>query len=517
MKHQPFLAALLCGVALLSGCGSINSPTGLSAPGAAESQPLSELEQITQQVEAWEAAGAYDDETAYRDALLRTVELARAADQGAYRCDDPQELGEEKLEALASAANACNYAYSIFVDFDPFGEDLPETIAMLLIYMDDSPYTDVCYNLSGNESDVLPERNYYIVQEAELQPFLDRTLAPAAEAYRERKGEMTDWGWLVMEDGSIYVDATAMTATLPNGTPYFTGIEPLGGNRYLVQCDVIGIGNYPLAMVVGDLAEAGEEPQAVVLDAVSGERTWEDASEERAWGDSLSDLDHADVDRLRERYWVPGEGGQEAVELLARLEALSPVPYHTELAEDASPAVKQALTDAKVASEIASGDTFESYVQALSMQPTMYRPEFAAEDEWTPADPDHGYTYGDAWNVIPADELETAFQRRFGIDLTANDRAWMYDMDFILTDYYTGEPMFQFDGENYIVYLRGIGYVDFPYESSLTYHYDGTYTAVFTPTSSNWIGYGCPDLLRLRNVGTEEQPYFQLLGYELPA
>ena len=517
MKHRSFLAALLCGAILLSGCGSSNSPTGPSAPGAAERQPLSELEQLAQQVEAWEAAGAYDDETAYRDALLRTAELARAADRGAYRCNDPQELGEEKLEALASAANACNYAYSIFVDYDPFGEDLHETIAMLLIYMDDSPYTNVCYNLSGTESDVLPMRNYYIVPEAELQPFLDRTLSPAAEAYRERKGEMTDWGWLVMEDGSLYVDATGLTATLPNGTPYFTGIESLGGDRYLVRCDVIGIGNYPLAMVVEDIAQADAAPQVVVLDAVSGEHTWEDASEERAWGDGLSDLDQADVDRLRARYWVPGEGGQEAVELLARLEVLSPVPYHTELAEDASPAVKQALADAKVASELTSGDTFESYVQALSMQPTMYRPEFAAEDEWTPADPDHGYTYGDAWNVIPADELEAAFQRRFGIDLTASDRAWMRDTDFILTDYSTGGPMLQFDGENYIVYLRGIGYVDFPYESSLICHYDGTYTAVFTPTSSAWIGYGCPGLLRLRNIGTEEAPCFQLLGYELPS
>lgn len=511
MKHQPFLAALLCGVALLSGCGSINSPTGPSAPEAVESQPLSELGQIAQQVETWEAAGAYDDETAYRDALLRTVELARAADRGAYRCEDPQELGEEKLEALASAANACNYAYSIFVNYDPFGEDLPETIAMLLIYMDDSPYTDVCYNLSGTESDVLPERNYYIVPESELQPFLDRTLAPAAEAYWERKGEMLDWGWLVMEDGSLYVDATAMTATLPNGTPYFTGIEPLGGDRYLVRCTVIGIANYSMAMVVEDLAEAGEEPQVVVLDCTSND-DWTD----------IELLPQNDLDALRERYWVPGEGGQEAVELLARLEALSPVPYHTQLGANASPALLEALDDALVASELTSGDTFESYVQALSMQPTMYRPEFAAEDEWTPADPDHGYTYGDAWNVIPADELETAFQRRFGIDLTANDRAWMNDTDFA-ADHYTGEPLVQFDGENYIVYLHGIGGpLIFPYEVSLTYHYDRTYTACYLQDEGAYLGtgehaYWPPITLRLRNVGTEEQPYFQLLGYELPA
>ena len=511
MKHQPFLAALLCGVALLSGCGSINSPMGPSAPGAAESQPLSELEQITQQVEAWEAAGAYDDETAYRDALLRTVELARATDRGAYLCENPQDLGEEKLAALASAANACNYAYVIFVNFDPFGEDLPETIAMLLIYMDDSPYTGVCYNLGGMESAVLPMRNYYIVQESELQPFLDRTLAPAAEACRERKGEMTDWGWLVMEDGSIYVDATAMTATLPNGTPYFTGIEPLGGDRYLVQCDVIGIANYSMAMVVEDLAEAGEEPQVVVLDCISND-DWTD----------IELLPQNDLDALREQYWVPGEGGQEAVELLARLEALSPVPYHTQLGANASPALLEALDDALVASELTSGDTFESYVQALSMQPTMYRPEFAAEDEWTPADPDHGYTYGDAWNVIPADELETAFQRRFGIDLTANDRAWMNDMDFT-ADHYTSEPLVQFDGENYIVYLHGIGGpLIFPYEVSLTYHYDGTYTACYLQDEGAYLGtgehaYWPPITLRLRNVGTEEQPYFQLLGYELPA
>ena len=37
-------------------------------------------------------------------------------------------------------------------------------------------------------------------------------------------------------------------------------------------------------------------------------------------------------------------------------------------------------------------------------------------------------------------------------------------------------------------------------------------TAVFTEIDNGW-----DTTLRLRNVGTEEQPYFQLLGYELPA
>ena len=272
MRHRSFLAALLCGAILLSGCGSIHSPAGPSAPGAAERQPLSELEQIAQQVEAWEAAGSYDDEAAYRSALLRTAELARAADRGAYRCEDPQELGEEKLEELTSAAIACNYAYALSGGNGAFGEDLPTTTALLVIYMDDSPQTDSIYNLSGRASSVLPMRNYYVVPESALQPFLDRTLAPAAEAYRERGDEMADWGWLVMEDGSVYVDVSGLTSALPFGSPSFTCIEPLGGDRYLVRCRMVGAGNvnYPLAMVVEDIAPEDEAPQLVVA---SPERT----------------------------------------------------------------------------------------------------------------------------------------------------------------------------------------------------------------------------------------------------
>ena len=108
MTHQKIFAALLCGALLLSGCaGGGGAPAASSAPGSsveAAGRPLSELEQIALQVEAWEKAGAYDDEGAYREALLRVLELARAEDDGSYRCEDPSQLSEDQLKALTDAA-----------------------------------------------------------------------------------------------------------------------------------------------------------------------------------------------------------------------------------------------------------------------------------------------------------------------------------------------------------------------------------------------------------------------------
>ena len=61
----------------------------------------------------------------------------------------------------------------------------------------------------------------------------------------------------------------------------------------------------------------------------------------------------------------------------------------------------------------------------------------------------------------------------------------------------------------------------FPYETTLVYNYDGTYTATFILDTTEYF----PDssstyevlTLQLRNVGTEGNPFFQLPGHELPA
>ena len=47
-----------------------------------------------------------------------------------------------------------------------------------------------------------------------------------------------------------------------------------------------------------------------------------------------------------------------------------------------------------------------------------------------------------------------------------------------------------------------------PYKTSLTYNYDRTYTAVFTEVER-----GATTMLQLRNVGTQEEPFFQIQGY----
>lgn len=508
MKKRPLFAALLCIAVLLSGCGSAAGNTAPS-PGSdtgkgSTSQPLSELEQIALQTEAWEAAGTYHDEAAYRETLLRTAELARKSDQGTYCCKDPKELTEDKLAALTDAALRCNYAYSIFLDFDPFSQkDLHATIGMLIIYTPGTLETESIWNMNGDYP-ALPEGNYYTVKKADLLPFLASTLAPAAQAYLEYgESSMEEWNWHETEDGYIYVDVTGLTATLASGMPQFTGIEPLGGDRYLVRCEMLGMTTYPMAMVVEDNALPGQPPHMVVLDCVSA----------GAWN-GIEFLEQEEVDALRKQYWVTGEGGQEAVDLLTRLETLSPVPYHTELAGQMSSAMEQALSDAKISSEMVGTITFEAYVQALNMAPAMHR--FSEDDEWIPADPEHTASYGDEWNIYPAEELENAFQKRYGIDLTANDRAWLNNQIFVPRGYYTDGPMAVYDGENYYIYTRGIGYMDFPYKSSLTYNYDGTYTAVFTVLPLSWDDPGGTSVLHMRNVGTEEEPFFQLIGYELP-
>lgn len=230
---------------------------------------------------------------------------------------------------------------------------------------------------------------------------------------------------------------------LPYSEPDFTSVEPF---------------QYQLAFAAEDTALSGH---LVVLDCVSGEPS------------EAQRIPYNEVSALRDRYTVTGNAA--AADLLEWLEALSPTPHHTELAGQMSPAMEQALEDAEMA-------TFESYVQALSLQPTMYRYEYEQkEDQWIPANPDQGYTYGDVWNLIPGAELEETFLRRFGMDLTANDRALLNNTDFVPVENYLGGPVARYDGNNYIVYLRGVGNpMPFSYETSLVCHYDGTYTAVFS-------------------------------------
>ena len=62
----------------------------------------------------------------------------------------------------------------------------------------------------------LPEGNYCRVKKADLLPFLERTLVPAARAYQEYgASSMEEWNWHETEDGYVYVDVTGLTATLP--------------------------------------------------------------------------------------------------------------------------------------------------------------------------------------------------------------------------------------------------------------------------------------------------------------
>ena len=105
-------------------------------------------------------------------------------------------------------------------------------------------------------------------------------------------------------------------------------------------------------------------------------------------------------------------------------------------------------------------------------------------------------------------------------DLAANGRAWMDNREFVPLEYESQQPMVQYDGENYIIYIRGRGGpIIFPYEVTLTYGYDGAYTAQYLEHSGDYFGSGnlySLTRLRLRNVGTAEKPFFQLQGYELP-
>lgn len=511
MKANRFLAVLLCTAALLAGCGTTSPGSSGSADvsqGESDaSKPLSELDQLAQQIRTWEEAGSYDDAAAYRDALIRTAALVQAESRGTYLCDDPQELDEDKLAALTDAAMRCNYSYSMYKDEDPFSpKNLPATIAMLILY------TPGTLETAWGEDPTLPQGWYQRVKLEELQPYLDGAVAPAGQAFRNHPQDLTAWNWYPAEDGDIYVNVSGYTATLPTGEPQLTSVEPLGGDRYLVLCEMLPLGatlQHQLAYVVEDTALAGETPHVTVLDCVSAARR-----------DSCT-LNWDEIEALRTTYRVFGEDGQEAAELLERLEALSPIPFHTNLADQMSPAMELALDEVKLTREMISTPTFESYVISLSVSPTMHRPEYSQENEWLPSEPGRG-TYGDEWNRIPAGELEAAFQKRFGIDLSANNRTWMNDPDFILTDYYTGAPMVSYDGEFYDVYLRGVGGpIPFPYKTTLVYNYDDTYTATFIMDTTEYF----PDsnstyevlTLQLRNVGTEENPFFHLLGYELPA
>lgn len=335
----------------------------------------------------------------------------------------------------------------------------------MAIYTPGGLATESIWNMQG-DLPFLPESNYYRIREADLLPFLEDAIAPAAQAFRSYEEQLEEWNWHRTEDGSLYIDVFGLTATLPSSEPRLVSVEPLGGNRYLVVCDML-----PYEM----------------------------------------------VSALRERYMVTGD--QEAVELLERLEALSPIPYHTELAGRMSPAMEQALEEVKIVDEmITSQRTFEDYVHALAPRPTLYQYGYVPqEDQWDPAESWQDCPCGDAWNVFPAEELEELFQRRFGMDLAANGRAWLNDGDFVPASDYLGGPMARYDGENYVVYLRGVGGpMPFAYETSLVRRYDGTYLARFSFIPNEEYDASGTLTLYLRDVGTEEAPFFQLLGYELP-
>jgi hypothetical protein len=511
MKPIKLFAVLLCAATLLSGCGTVTgsttNSTGSTTAETESKKPLSKLEELTLQTQEWEKAGTYDDEKVYREALLTVAGMVQAEDQGTYRCDDPSQLDEAKLAALTDAGIRCNYAYSFPVDSDPFSEEfLPSTIGMLMLYTPgDLEYT-TCWNMQGDDPSV-PPGNYCYVKKDAIEPFLAETVEPAAQAFREYEGDLSAWNWYEGEDGYIYVNVTGLTATLPYSEPDFTSVEPLGGNRYLVVCDMLPVAalfKYQMAYVVEDVAQPGATPHVVVLDCVSGMRR------------DGNTVDWDAIEALKTKYRVLSKDGQQALDLLARLEALSPIPFHTNLAVTMSPATEQALEDAKNVYDMLTEDTFESYVIALFVHPAMHR--YSPEEEWTPAEPGHE-TYGEEWNRIPAAELEAAFQQRFGIDLTANDRSWLENPDFVPCDTYTEGPMASFDGEYYNVYLRGVGSpMWFPHEISLIYHYDGTYTAIFTKDTSERFPESPYSIttLHLRNVGTQEEPFFQLVGYELP-
>lgn len=512
MKIKRLSAALLFAATLLSGCTSAAGTVSTSG-GEPTDKPLSQLEQLTLQTQKWEQAGTYDDEDAYRQALLQAADLVQEEDRGTYRCDTPNELSADKLAALTDAGMRCHYVYSLssLGHYDPFSEeDLPAAIGMLILYTPGTLEQTSCWNMQGNDPSV-PPGNYCYVKKEAIQPFLDGAVAPVAQAFREYGDDLSAWDWYEGEDGYIYVNVTGLTATLPYSEPDLISVEPLGGNRYLVVSDMIPSGtmvNHQMAYVVEDTALPGEAPHVVVLDCMSK------AAEE----DKTIHAD--DLEALRTKYRVLGKDGQQALDLLDRLSALSPIPYGTELNGQISSAMQQALYDALCADEEITSEeaTFEDYVAALQIRPTMHR--YFQEDPWLPSDADHTIPYGDEWNLIPAAELEAAFQRRFGLDLTAHDRAWLNNKSFVLNEYVSGMPMAQWDGENYMIYMNGRGGPGISpddYQLSLIYNYDGTYTARFTFLPMWLDDTGRTSTLHLRNVGTQEEPFFQLLGYELPA
>ena len=140
----------------------------------------------------------------------------------------------EARSALADAVVACNLVYSVSPQFDPFGANLSESMSLLLCGIGAAPELDIINNREEPEDPSLPKGLYYMMREADIQPFLERTLIPAAQAYQEHRDEMLDWGWLAGEDGIVYVEEIENPDTLRFGDPFLVSVEPLGGDRYLV-------------------------------------------------------------------------------------------------------------------------------------------------------------------------------------------------------------------------------------------------------------------------------------------
>lgn len=265
--------------------------------------------------------------------------------------------------------------------------------------------------------------------------------------------------------------------------------------------DTIGADNYQIAFIAEDTALPNEPSHVRVLDCLS-----------TSWVNEVQELTPDILKEFGDQYRIEDGGDGEIMPLLERLEALSPIPFHTDL--PIPEATNRALMDAQEADEEYHGGTFEDYVAALRVDAAMHR--YSPDDEWQSADLEYGGTYAE-WNLIPAKELEEASIRRFGIDLTTNGRAWLNDREFVPIEYDSGKPMAEYDGENYIVYMNGRGsQMGDLAVSRLTYNYDGSYTAVFTQDFSDF-GAGVNQIsLHLRNMGTEDEPFFQVLGYSLP-
>lgn len=507
MRRKTLFAGILSIALLLSGCAVPSnqtdslSSTGSPAGETDTSHPESRLEQISAQIQQWENDETID-KSSYQCLLEEVLELTGTENRNAYATEDgnAMRLDQEKQDALRDAAMRCHYTYSIFVDFDPFSqEDIAATIAMLVLY------TPGSLDAHWVESSSPATGMYLYVEKDKLQSFLDDALAPAGEAYRKYKDHQAEWGWYDDEDGvGLCVNVSGYTSTLPYCVPFPETIRPLGGNRYLVVCDMtdtIGIDDYQLAFVAEDTALPNEPPHVRALDCLS-----------TSWVNEVQELTPDKLEEFGDQYKIEDDSESEIITLWERLEALSPIPFHTNL--PISDATNQALIEAMEADEEYHGGTFEDYVAALRVNATMHR--YSMNDAWEPANSEYGGTYAE-WNLIPAKELEEASMRRFGIDLATNNRVWLDDREFVPIEYDSEKPMAEYDGENYIVYMNGRGgLVGDPQVSSLTYNYDGTYTAVFTEDFSDF-GAGVNQVsLHLRNVGTEDSPFFQVLGYSLP-